>query len=517
MTQETLPITVDSFRGDGRAMTMALLALIIGLLCFDAYALIVGINNSLNDYYEFRQTQTALTAYWLTKEPHIFAYLTPVAGSPWSIPFEYPVYQWMVFLLMKAGLPIEVAGRLISFAAFIATLVPLRMLARNFKIPNRALFIVAAVYLASPLYIFYARTFLIETTAMLFALCWLAGFVRYGHSPRLLPWCVTLGFGILAGLTKSTTFLGVGLIAGTLFIIDAVTWFREGRPHSGLRNLVASGLQCVIPLVVCFAWIETSDYIKALNPIGHLMDSKALFSFTFGTVSQRLTLYRPILRSLTETFGYFGNLIPFVVALGFLLTERRLAIGAAVAGYLAAFLLFTGLHTVHAYYQVANAIFACIAVGLSIEGLLDTSWRRVAPFLFVCVLVSQFHFFNKYFWQPIKVDNIGSPIAAAARAARDLTKPDQSLLIFGDGWSSTVPFYAERKSLAVPRFVPDDLVTRILANPGVYTGDNQVGAIVDCRLSDARPYPQTVAAAIDAFMAGRQTLYSNEWCRIASP
>ncbi len=148
--------------------TVALLILIAGLFCFDVFILIYGINNGINDLYGFRQSQTALTAYWLDHEPHGLAYITPVLGYPWSVPFEYPVYQWIVVLLMKVGVPLVVGGRIVSFAAFVGCLVPLKVMVRDFNVPNRAFLFVAVVYLACPFYIFWSRTFMIETTALLF-------------------------------------------------------------------------------------------------------------------------------------------------------------------------------------------------------------------------------------------------------------------------------------------------------------------------------------------------------------
>lgn len=511
------PRKFSNFREPRADYAVPLLAtLVAALFCFDLYALITGISNTINDYFGFRQTQTALTAYWLAKEPHWFAYLTPVLGSPWPIPFEYPVYQWMVVLLMKTGLPIEVAGRIISFAAFIACLVPLRMLARDLKIQNRAFLVVAAVYLASPFYIFYARTFMIETTALLFALCWLAGFVRSRHSPRPLLWLVTLGFGILAGLTKSTTFLGIGPIAGVLFMIDAVSWFRDGRPRPGLRSLIALGLLGLIPIVVCYAWVVASDHFKSANEIGILLTSRGLFGFNFGTWAQRLGLAEPIQKSLRETFGHIGVVLPIFLMLGLFNSKYRFAILAATASYLVAFLIFTGLHTFHTYYHVANAIFLCAAVGLTVDGLIEKGRHKTAMLALASILISQLHFFNEFFWTPIRYDTFGGPTVKAARIAREMTKETDGLLVFGDDWDSTVPFYAERKSLAVPRFA-GAVLNRILANPEPFLGGQPLGAIVDCRGSKVWIYPAQMSEAIDIFLANRKTLFSNEWCRVVAP
>src|SRR5258708_6805915 len=194
------------------------LVLISGLFFFVVLTLVFGINNGINDFYGFRQSETALTAYWLDREPHGLAYITPVLGYPWSVPFEYPVYQWIVVLLMKVGVPLVVGGRIVSFAAFVGCLVPLKVMARDFNVPNRAFLFVAVVYLACPFYIFLSRTSMTVTPALLFSLCWLAGFVGFGRSPSVTLWLATVAFGILAALTKSITFLSIRPVAGALFL-----------------------------------------------------------------------------------------------------------------------------------------------------------------------------------------------------------------------------------------------------------------------------------------------------------
>src|SRR5690242_6357999 len=60
------------------------------------YWLVAGINQPIADLHQFRQTQTAITAYWMAKGGPWLAYETPVLGYPWSIPFEFPVYQYLL-------------------------------------------------------------------------------------------------------------------------------------------------------------------------------------------------------------------------------------------------------------------------------------------------------------------------------------------------------------------------------------------------------------------------------------
>src|SRR5262249_10346321 len=377
----------------------------------------------------------ALTAYWLDREPNGLAYITPVLGYPWSVPFEYPVYQWMVVLLMKVGVPLVIGGRLVSFAAFVGCLVPLKVMARDLNVPNRAFLFVAVVYLASPFYIFWSRTFMIETTALLVSLCWLAGFVRFGRSPSVMLWIATLVFGILAALTKSTTFLGIGPVAGALFLTEAFTWLRKDRTRRRFLGLFARGALCLIPLAACYAWVVASDLFRSANPFGLYLDSTALLQWNFGTLAQRFILRDTIIVSLGNAFGYVGLLVPLLIWMGLINNRYRTVIIGAIAAYLSTFLIFTNLYIIHIYYQALNAIFVCVAIGISIVSIMDRGWHKVAAVMLVCILISQAQFFREFYWRYIQYDNVGDPVVLTAQAARDATKSNESLLFFGDSFS----------------------------------------------------------------------------------
>ena len=58
-----------------------------------------GFGEPLCDRHAFRQTQTALSTYWILHGGGLLAYETPVFGAPYSAPFEFPLYQWIVALV----------------------------------------------------------------------------------------------------------------------------------------------------------------------------------------------------------------------------------------------------------------------------------------------------------------------------------------------------------------------------------------------------------------------------------
>jgi hypothetical protein len=82
-----------------------LLGLLALALVFALGVLCLGLFQPLFDYFFPRETQTAITTYWLMRGGPIFAYETPILGYPWSIPLEFPVYQIVVAILSSAGKP----------------------------------------------------------------------------------------------------------------------------------------------------------------------------------------------------------------------------------------------------------------------------------------------------------------------------------------------------------------------------------------------------------------------------
>ena len=98
------------------------------------------------DYHSFRQTQTALTAYWFIREGYKLVYETPVAGYPWQIPFEFPIYQYVVAAISQTlGLPVTAVGRLVSFGFLLLCLPVVWAINRRLSLPPIVVAFFAAV------------------------------------------------------------------------------------------------------------------------------------------------------------------------------------------------------------------------------------------------------------------------------------------------------------------------------------------------------------------------------------
>jgi hypothetical protein len=74
---------------------LILLFIALASVSYSAIIAFTYANQAPLDWYAFRQTQTALTAYWFMQEGFKLAYETPVGGRPWSIPFEF-IKCWLL-------------------------------------------------------------------------------------------------------------------------------------------------------------------------------------------------------------------------------------------------------------------------------------------------------------------------------------------------------------------------------------------------------------------------------------
>src|SRR5258706_6368542 len=155
-------------RESNEQLLLKILAAAVLLLSFSIA--IRYMEQPLLERHGFRQTQTALSVFWMLREGWHLNYETPVAGYPWSVPFEFPFYQVMVALLVKlTGWQIGTVGRLLSYLALLACAWPAHLVVRRLGLPRRTFWVFCALLWSSPIYLFWGRTFMIETTAMLFA------------------------------------------------------------------------------------------------------------------------------------------------------------------------------------------------------------------------------------------------------------------------------------------------------------------------------------------------------------
>lgn len=99
-----------------------------------------------------------------------FAYETPVASAPSSIPFEFPIYQLPVVRISEIfGASLYSAGRIISYIFLVLCLFPVRSITKNLQLPDSVFLVFSAILFSAPVYVYWGRTFMIETATLFFA------------------------------------------------------------------------------------------------------------------------------------------------------------------------------------------------------------------------------------------------------------------------------------------------------------------------------------------------------------
>ena len=145
-------------------------------MAFGAWGLSVGWHHGILDVHAWRQSHTAISVYeMVARHGPFWAYRTPIFGPPWQWPLEFPLYQWLVAqTTMLGSIDLDRAGRAISVAFYVAMFVPGWLVLELFDIAPKHRPVVFAMVWASALYIFWSRTFMIESTALCLAVAYLA-------------------------------------------------------------------------------------------------------------------------------------------------------------------------------------------------------------------------------------------------------------------------------------------------------------------------------------------------------
>ncbi|AOS44970.1 hypothetical protein Verru16b_02039 [Lacunisphaera limnophila] len=442
------------------------LAVMFGLVLLLALALLTrSWHASLLDRYEFRQLQTALSTWWIASAGWQLDYLFPLFGPPWSVPMEFPVYQIIVATLHQAtGLPLEQAGRLTGIIFLLACLPALYDLLGFASLPPSRRLVVLAVVLSSPVYLFYARTFMIETTALCFSVWFLALLRRSLENPRALWILATTAAGVLAGLTKITTFLVFGLPALAL-VLNSLR-----QPTTAVRrNLVAAIIPAVVSLGLAWWWVRHGDAVKDSNPFTGFLAARELHHWNFGALGLRFdwSFWVHLQETVVDHNLAEGAIAIALLCAPFAPARTRWIAGVAVLGFLSGPLVFANLYHIHDYYYAANSLLLLAAAGLMLAAAWDdarlprgTNWLALG-----LILLFQFHAYYRGYYSHHR--NPAPPPPPLAALIRDAVPADGVVLIYGADWNPLLPYYFQRRAVMVPgereneTAVLDDIIAQL--------------------------------------------------------
>ena len=268
---------------------------------------------------------------------------------------EFPFYQWVTALVVTlSGYDLEKAGRLVSVLFFYLTLIPVFWLSKYFLKETGGALIVLCLILVNPIYLFWSRTFMIESTALFFSTLYLWFFLKALESEKKGYFFAAIICGTLGGLVKVTTLAAFLVGAFFIYIHFFVKNGKLGLPvrYAG-RYILYGCFLTLIPLAFAFAWIAYGDSFKVNHPFAYSLTSASLKAWNYGTLSQKLSpdVWKTIF-DLSGLYQCVGRIVAInsitlhaaVFILFIALVKRRKLLVSLAAVYLAAPLIFTNLY-----------------------------------------------------------------------------------------------------------------------------------------------------------------------------
>lgn len=421
----------------------------------------------------FRQTQTLISSYWMAHGGPWWLYDTPLLGYPWKLPFEFPLYQWGVAMLAASplGLDFDAAGRLLSAMAMIACVWPLRQILWNLSAPARLVNLSTALFLLSPLHLFWGRAAMIESTALLLSLVFVVaiqGLIARVTKPRLLA---AVAFAVLAALVKITTFFTFALLAGGLVSVTLFRRLRARDVRGAVLLAAAAGVPILLSLLALQSWLHASDALKLGSVLAEFTTSDNLSGWNFDRtpLGMQDAFWRDAVwrRMVPDILGYAVWLAPMVVLLLAPSKRHWLAwLAMALMLFLAPMLVFSRLHFTHDYYQMANATFLILALAIVLHGASE-NWRGwLAGLLAVVAAAGMLMQLYGGYWRLIRDFDPSHPSLVVAAALRQHTAPDDVVVMMGLTWSSEVPYYSKRRAVMLMQEEYLSFVPPLLRAPG---------------------------------------------------
>jgi hypothetical protein len=333
--------------------------------------------------YQWRPLQTELTVYWFAREGiDLLNYQTPIYGTPWQIPFEFPLFQALAALLFNAGTGgLDFASRLTALLCFYLSALFLYLLCGKIFADDLTRFATLSLFLWLPYTIHYSTEPLIDHLALACALAYLYFILLWLDPPSSSGYALLATiFGSLCLLVKPTTIPIVAIPILAFVLRDVLGEYLNPpfRFHHVLRIAWARRsywltllLMAAVPVLIGSLWTRYADLVKAGSEFTEWLTSEALVSWYFGSWSLRLDqhvwidriseaqrLYLPYGLSIFAVLGMFvaAHMIPFPGER----TETRLFVLSVIASLGITFALFLSLYQQQYYFISLSASMAIL-------------------------------------------------------------------------------------------------------------------------------------------------------------
>jgi hypothetical protein len=403
------------------------------------------LSQPLVERHDFRQTQTAFTTLTMANgDGGLFSSKLPLFGSPWELPLEFPLFQFIASLNHRLfNLEIDFANRFTSLIFFCLCLFPLQTIASRYMTRLGSL-LTCLSFAFSPLAIQWSRASLIEYCVVFFGLLFVSHFLQFWDKPSWKLAIVATVTGSITGLIKVTTLLPMVVFVVAVLISrrDVLEIFSKNR----VRNFGAAGIM-LVSFLTTQTWVKFSDGIRASNPATLWLTQSRLNEWNFGTIEQRQSLANwKILFERIDNLIFLPSTIIFFVLIGSVFSRSRRVVMASSLSVITTISIFFNLYVVHDYYLIAVSCMIALVVGSTI----DASWSMVKNvklkttgwILIPVLMVSYSIISGKSYWITAYNDypRIDSELAL-------LSNSEQQAFVSWDGWNPLILYYANRKGM----------------------------------------------------------------------
>ncbi len=461
-----------------------LLIISILLLCSVFFLWGVTINQPLLDLFSFRQCQTAMSSQWMEIGcgwDSIWNYKTPEFGVPWSIPFEFPFYQYIVKVIsVSLHTPLDPTGRVISFLFFLGTIGLAMRFLKLIDIPIEVSLVLFILTICSPLFFYWSRTFMIESCAIFFGFLMLVALYEYLLNKKLYWLLLVALASCLCALIKVTSWPAFVFVACSLLYVEFIHRGAENKNGYFINTKLIIAILSALPLVII--WTHHGDATRESNILSSFLTSKNLSSWNFGTLSQRLSAQFWIdvisKRVIPHIIGSFWLLL--CIPVGILLSNlrNRCLLGIFFIGFILPPLLFTNLHIIHTYYSYANGLWLLIALAISIYTISKSIFHNSLVVIVILVICIEVHECYTVYWPEMTTSYSNSNVIIASNEIKSKTPENSSIVIIGDDWSPELGYYSKRRSIYFPNWMTKEQVQAAFSKLIDLAGDYPVAAVV---------------------------------------
>lgn len=467
-------------------------------LIFRLYKISIPITN--NCPHAFRTSQTAIVVQDYFRNGFSFLHSSiPVFGAPWSVMFEFPTYQTVVYFLMKifGSTNIDIFCRIVSLLFFYACTWAIMKLTKLFTDDTVAI-VTGVLMLCMPYNIYWSRQALIDYLTAFLGITYIWCLYNWlDNSKRYVYYLAALVIGMLGFLTKAASMFSVVFYIAYFILeheIKLCMAFQEESVSAKIKlylkqnisRIIRLAVITLIPASMAVIWTRYIDVTKTTSKYTIWLMSENLGDWNYGPLKERfdLSCWNVI---LTRYLSLFGGVIVFLVTVILYSRTKKKYLKqllVSFAAQLLTILVLFNLYYIHSYYLIVLIPFACYSWALMLIEIFNSikeSEKGKKAKLSVCIsvlILSQlwFNFGNLYDVICSKSHN-----GNAGCYINTITGEDELIVISEEDWSPATLYNANRRGFMIQKddvidsemrdFIKNDNYTTFVSHSAEYSDE----------------------------------------------